>query len=110
MGVTKIYDIVTNDEYELPVKLHVVGTQAVGEFIGTSANNIAKRMSRGSWPGKYKAIETGVKRPLTENQKRIRNKKKCKEYYYKNHERLLEYQRERYRMRKAVQNGSTLFV
>ena len=108
MGVTKIYDIVTNDEYELPVKLHVVGTQAVGEFIGTSANNIAKRMCRGSWPGKYKAVEIGVKPPQTYAEDRRNNKQICRTYYLRHKERIKEYQRERYRAKVNARTNDDL--
>ena len=60
MPMTKIYDIVTNDAYEFPVKYNLVGARQVAEYIGVTENTVRKYICRG-WHGKYKAIEVGVR-------------------------------------------------
>lgn len=55
----KMYDIVTNDKYELPVKYCLAGAKEVAEFLEVkNTNTINKRLSRNSFPGKYKAVES----------------------------------------------------
>ena len=82
MPATKVYDIVTNDRYELPVKYHLVGAKAVAKYIGMTENKVRKCLYYGKWNGEYKAVAVGRKKP--EGQKAWER---------------------RYLARKAVQNG-----
>ena len=54
----KIYNIVTNDEYEFPVVCDVEGAKAVGELLGKTDTYVNKRVCTGRWPKKmrYKAV------------------------------------------------------
>ena len=64
MPTTKIYDIVTNDIYELPVKYDRRGAKAVGEYLGMSENNVRKYLFINRWQGRYKAIVAGIAKPV----------------------------------------------
>lgn len=53
----KTYMIVTNDEYELPVALDLVGAVRVAEYLGITVNRVRKCLCCGwSHTAKYKAI------------------------------------------------------
>lgn len=54
----KTYMIVTNDEYETPVKMDVVGAKAVAVFLGLSLVRVQHCLSSGKWSkkAKYKAV------------------------------------------------------
>lgn len=61
MPKTKIYNIVTNDEYEIPLAVGVIGAKAVSDFTGLSVESIRKKIFRRSWGrSKYKAVEVGL--------------------------------------------------
>lgn len=53
-----LYTIVTNDEYELPVKCDLRVQQAA-EFLGTTANNVRHMVCRPPKKNPYKVIVTG---------------------------------------------------
>lgn len=62
MGTSKLYSIVTNDEYELPVATDIEGAKAVGVMLGLSENSVRQHLCRGQWgKRKYKACEIGIK-------------------------------------------------
>lgn len=48
-----IYNIVTNDEYEIPIKCDL-RVKEVAEFFGTSTNNIRSMISKPRKKSKYK--------------------------------------------------------
>lgn len=85
MPTVNLYNIVTNDEYELPVVMDIKGAEKVGEILGIPANMVRKRIWRGKWPKKCtkKAIVVGVveyeDRPTRE--KRYRMKEDRTEYF-----------------------------
>lgn len=53
-----LYNIVTNDEYEIPVKCDLRVREA-DEFFGTSTNNIRRMISKPLKKSKYKVIVSG---------------------------------------------------
>ena len=53
-----LYNIVTNDEYEIPVKCDLRVKEAA-EFFGTSTNNIRRMISKPRKKSKYKVIISG---------------------------------------------------
>lgn len=55
----KIYMVVTNDQYELPVSGELVGAKSVADFIGLTVGTIRTNLSRDKWRGKYKAVIVG---------------------------------------------------
>ena len=83
----KIYLIVTNDEYELPVT-ELVGARAVAEWLGMSVNAVRHRIMRNQFSGAYRAYPIGRKHYDAKR-------------YRMEHDRT-EYFRQRYRMRKEV--------
>lgn len=95
--MSKLYMIVTNDEYELPVKCDVVGAKAVADYMRISISYL-RRMMCGSapWSKKmsYKAVPTGEARLLEKN-KPFYNKQ-----YAAAHDRS-EYYREYWRKKKG---------
>ena len=97
--MTKIYDIVTNDKYEFPVKYHVVGARKVGEYIGISENYVRKCLFRNKWGGKYKAVEVGVKKPVA-RPRREDYERHGRKYYLAHAEKIKEGQRRRYWQKK----------
>lgn len=65
MPTTKIYDIVTNDKYEFPVAHDCIGAKGVAAYIGIGTQTVRKYISQGKWGGKYKAVQVGIKKPMT---------------------------------------------
>ena len=60
MPKTKIYNIYTNDDLELPLVCGVIGAKAVSEFTGLSVEQIRKRLFTKSWTRcKYKVVIVG---------------------------------------------------
>lgn len=53
-----LYNIVTNDEYEIPVKCELRVREAA-EFFRTNTNNIRRMISRPPRKSKYKVIVSG---------------------------------------------------
>lgn len=89
MPITKIYDIVTNDRYEYPVKYHLVGAKSVAKYLGVTENIVRQCLHRGRFRGEYKAVEVGV-RIISDKQKKRKERAKN----------ALQYRR-----RKSEQNG-----
>ena len=54
----KVYMIVTNDSYEMPIKIGLVGAQSVADYLGLSVNRARKNLCSGIWNHKqpYKAV------------------------------------------------------
>ena len=50
MPTVKIYDIVTNDRYEFPVKAHLTGAKAVAKYIGVTEQKVRKYLHRNRFP------------------------------------------------------------
>lgn len=102
--MSKLYMIVTNDEYELPVKCDVVGAKAVADYMGISITYL-RRMMCGSAPWskkmEYKAVPIGEARLLEKN-KPFYNKR-----YAATHDRS-KYYKEYFRKKKgALKDGET---
>lgn len=93
----KTYMIVTNDEYELPVKRDLVGAKAVADYLGLSVNRVRKNLCTGVWnhKQKYKAVvdESGTVDALERH--RVYNKR-----YSLTHDRT-EYYRRYYRRKRC---------
>ena len=85
MPTTKIYDIVTNDEYELPLAYGIIGGQAAADFLGVSITTLWRSSKEQKWHGKYKAIDAGRKR-TTAKEKALMNAERCRRYYYRRKE------------------------
>ena len=82
MPTVKIYDIVTNDRYEFPVKAHLTGAKAVAKYIGVTEQKVRQYLHRNRFPGEYKAVEVGC-RIVSEKTKARKNRIRCKRYYRK---------------------------
>lgn len=55
----QVYMIVTNDEYEQPVEMDVVGKQACCDYLGITDKMLWYRLKKDKWYGKYKAVFLG---------------------------------------------------
>lgn len=55
----KIYQIVTNDEYELPVSSEIVGAALVADYLGITVQSVRKKLFKDNWTGKYKVVVIG---------------------------------------------------
>ena len=61
MPKTKIYNIVTNDELEIPLAVGVIGAKAVSAYTGLTVSRIRKSLFYDNWGrSKYKAVEVGL--------------------------------------------------
>lgn len=61
MPKTKIYNVVTNDELEMPLAIGLIGAKAVSDFTGLTVSKIRKNLFYDSWGrSKYKAVEVGL--------------------------------------------------
>lgn len=61
MPKTKIYDVITNDELELPLALGIVGAKAVSEFTGLTVNRIRKNLLKNSWGrSEFRVVISGL--------------------------------------------------
>ena len=123
MPITKLYSIVTNDEYEFPVVCDISGRQAAADYLGIPLTTFARHIKDGKWKDNFKAIEVGEVRelgefnpnelvkPLSEQERKrkyderkkardLMRKEKANEYkkkYYKqNREDILAYRKEYY--------------
>lgn len=80
--MSKVYMIVTNDEYETPVKCDIIGAKAVAEYMGISLSYLYC-MVVGSKPWsiklKYKAICIGEAK-LKQKNKNMYSKKYAMEH------------------------------
>ena len=89
MPIIKLYDIVTNDKWEYPVKYNLVGAKQVAKYLGITENMVRQCLCRGRFKGEYKAIEVGV-RVLSNKQKKRKQR---------------AYNARQYRRRKELQNA-----
>lgn len=55
----KVYMIVTNDEYEQPVEMDIVGKQACCDYLGITPKILWLRLKSDKWFGRFKAVELG---------------------------------------------------
>lgn len=86
--MSKVYMIVTNDEYETVVKSDVIGAKAVAEYMGISESYVRKMLC-GYKPfvGKYKAVLIGDANLTEKNMnfyKSVDRTEYFKEYYQRN--------------------------
>lgn len=82
----KAYNIVTNDEYELPIAVGLKTAREVKEFLGLgSVNTVRTRIHRQSRHHKYKivAYDDGVKPDKALEQKRRDMQNDRSEYFRK---------------------------
>lgn len=80
MPVIKLYDVVTNDKWEYPVKYNLVGAKSVAAYLGITENVVRQSLCRGRFSGKYKAIEVGVRTLSTKQKKRKEKAYNAKKY------------------------------
>ena len=68
MPTTHLYMIVTNDEYEFPLKCDIVGAKAASEYLGIKVNYLNKCICLNKWShmSKKKAVIIGTKEDLDE--------------------------------------------
>lgn len=99
----KKYEIVTNDEYELPIAIDFYSAAEVGEYLGISKAAVLNRIRRGQKRTKYKVICREV-----QSTKRKSNAEYCKKYDM-SHDRS-EYFRRYYRKRKQERIMAELFT
>ena len=125
MPTIKLYNIVTNDIYELPVVCDIKGAQAAADYLGIHKSNLWRCMKADKWPGKYKAVYIGdydktievneTIIPLTKEERsamlsrrhkmtRAEILKKRRRFYAENRERIKRESLDRYYRRKA-ENG-----
>lgn len=90
--MSKIYMIVTNDEYETPVKTDVVGVKAVAEYMEVSESYVRKMLcGYKPFAGKYKVInmgEAGLTKKNAYKYKSVDRSEYFKEYYQRNKEKI----------------------
>jgi hypothetical protein len=106
MPKVNIYNIVTNDDLELPVACDLIGARAVGDFLGMTAQAVNRCVCYGHWSRwrKLKAVivdQTTIRLSDEERLRRVRDYS-CR-YYDANAERLRADQRRRYWLKKGVQ-------
>lgn len=132
MPTVNLYNIVTNDKYELPYLCDIKGRQAAADFLGISLTHFCRLLKTDKWKGEYKAVCVGIcpvgedfypnenilplteeernERANTKREKRIRIARhkrmvEHREYYRTHRNEVLERAKVRYRQRKAAQNG-----
>lgn len=59
MGKQKVFMIVTNDKYETPVAMDILGRQAVADFFGITLDMLWRAIKNDKWKGEYKAVDLG---------------------------------------------------
>lgn len=83
MGKTNLYTIVTNDEYEIPIKCDLRVSEAA-KFFKTDENNIRRMIIRPLKKSKYKVVISGyVKYDNREYEKVKGIKNEGEDGYYK---------------------------
>lgn len=127
MPVTKLYSIVTNDEYEFPVVCDIVGQQATADYLGIWLSTFNRHLKNEKWKGDLKAIEVGLVsviedpktfspvKPLSaddrkkkqleaQKKRRVLSKQKRakynREYYRKNRQKMLNFMKDYYKKNK----------
>lgn len=68
MPIVNLYNIVTNDEYEIPIACDLVGARAAGEWLGLKEEYVWKCTCTGRWSHlrKEKAVIVGTKEDISE--------------------------------------------
>lgn len=66
MPTVNLYNIVTNDAYEIPLACDLVGTKAAAEYLGMRENYVSRCICTGKWSHlrKQKAVIVGTKNDL----------------------------------------------
>lgn len=97
MPVVKLYNIVTNDEYELPIKQDLKGAKEASEYLGISVSVFRTKLCTDKWGKlKYKAyvsgiVETDKKEYMRKYGRSEKRKEINRRYYWKHKEKRLEY-------------------
>ena len=112
MPITKLYSIITNDEYEFPVVCDISGRQAAADYLGVPLTTFSRHLKDGKWKGNFKAVEVGEFRdlgefsandrikPLSEEERRVKYLEIKKERQTLGKEKAVEYSREYYKRNK----------
>ena len=85
-----IYNIVTNDALELPVKCDVVGTAAVAEYLGMNKMTVSACICKNAWSHnrKFKAVIVGeTSNKLSEFERKLRRAEESRRAYLRRKER-----------------------
>ena len=113
MPKKNVYIIVTNDKYEIPIKMDCIGVKEAASYIGISENYARKMMcGYNPWTTRYKIIQFGEYKP---NRKKYMKQfdlthdrtEYFKKYYKEHKAERMEYQR-KMRFRKKLQTQSDL--
>ena len=77
-----IYNIVTNDEYEIPIACDIEGARAAADFLGMSENYMNKCICLGKWSRlrKEKAVIIEKKR-VTQEHRRMVDRARWRRWY-----------------------------
>lgn len=101
-----IYMIVTNDQYETPVAIDIVGLDALAEYMNYSKSSVCRCFKLGWGNRKYKAIITGQAKNLSKEEVKRRGKI-ANDRWRRNHpEKVIEYNRRYYENKRMKANGS----
>ena len=60
MPKVNLYNIVTNDAYEIPIACDIKGRRAVADFLQMGLTQLYRNMKSDRWNGKYKAVFIGI--------------------------------------------------
>ncbi len=85
MPRVNIYNIVTNDELELPVACDLVGTEAAAEWLGVKKQTISACICKDHWSKhqKYKAIIIeSFNKKLPEDERKARRREYSFRHYH----------------------------
>jgi len=100
--MSKVYMIVTNDEYETPVKCDIIGAKDVADYMGISLSYLRQMLCGAKpWAKKYKVIVIDQAK-LHEKNRMYYNKR-----YYMTHDRT-EYYKQYYKNNKERINKRML--
>ena len=129
MPTVNLYNIVTNDKYELPYLCDIKGKQAAADFLEISLTQFYRNTKSDKWKGKYKAVCVGEcpaddeftpnmnVLPLTAEERRIRansksemllknriikRRQQSKEHYWKYRDQELAKAKERYHKKRRT--------
>lgn len=84
MPRVNIYNIVTNDEYELPVACDLIGAEAVARWLEIAPNTVSSCVYRDHWSKKHKykaVIIESFNKKLDVAERRRRQKAREHKYY-----------------------------
>jgi len=112
MPITKLYSIVTNDEYEFPVVCDISGRQATADYLGIPLTTFARHIKDGKWKGNFKAVEVGevsdlgefepnnLIKPLSDDERKLKYKELKTKRDSERKRKNAEYMREYYKINK----------